>query len=135
TMSLPYADCTIDVVFASSIFLNLPPEEIKNYLSEISHVLKIEGQCLLVYFLWNPSVETLIKSGKTDIKVFYNCAEYKALHNVQKEKAIAHHELNIYNWHGTSKLPISEILYGSWSGSSTESSYHDIVLAKKRAVY
>jgi SAM-dependent methyltransferase len=49
----PFADATYDFVFLISVFSHMLPEDMENYLREITRVLKPEGQCLSSYFLFN----------------------------------------------------------------------------------
>jgi ubiquinone/menaquinone biosynthesis C-methylase UbiE len=129
--TFPYDDNTFDVIFATSVFTHLLPDDARQYLSEIGRVLKIGGKCIITYFLWNPIIDVLIKEKKTDLKIINNCSEYKNITNCYKEKAIAYPESLILQTHDSYKLPILEILYGSWSGNSVDNIYQDIVFSEK----
>jgi ubiquinone/menaquinone biosynthesis C-methylase UbiE len=129
--SLPYENGKFDVVFASSFFLKLSAEEARHYIAEISRVLKVGGCCLVTCFLWNPAIDNLIKSGKTQIKNASNSGEYFNLQNFTHEHAIAYPESQMIQWHEHYKLPIKHILYGNWSGNVAENAHQDLICAHR----
>lgn len=47
----PFKDGSFDMVFLTSIFTHLVPEDAQNYLSEISRLLKPDGVCFCTWFL------------------------------------------------------------------------------------
>ena len=131
TIVFPYEDNTFDFVFSSSLILTLTPDESKQYLHEIFRVLKKGGRCLLSYFLWNNYLDIPIGRSNTDIKRVNNCKDYKVIYNSLRETAIAYQEQQIHDWHVETKLPIAEIIYGNWSGTSDELTCADIILCGK----
>jgi hypothetical protein len=44
---------------------------LKDYLSEMSHVLKTQGKCLITFFLQYEESENLIRSGCSNIDFAY----------------------------------------------------------------
>lgn len=129
---LPYDDGSFDFVYATAIFTHTTPDITKQYLNEISRVLKNNGKCLLIYFLWNPFIDTLTKEGKTSLINIQNHDEYKTINNNLKEQAISFMESSVIDWHNNAKLPISQIIYGHWSGQITGGLYQDVVFAEKK---
>lgn len=130
-VSLPYENETFDFVYTTLLFTHLPPEEVKIYLLEINRVLKKNGKCFLAYFLWNPVIELMYKEGKTDLKTLSNKVDYLSITNILKEEVTAYPEANVINWHELCKLPICEVLYGTWSGNTIDNPYQDIIIAEK----
>ncbi|WP_265132634.1 class I SAM-dependent methyltransferase [Chryseobacterium oranimense] len=51
--TFPYHDAQFDKAFLFSVFTHMQIPEIKRYLSEISRVLKSDGQCLATFFLYD----------------------------------------------------------------------------------
>jgi SAM-dependent methyltransferase len=47
----PFEDDTFDLIFLTSVFTHLVPEDVQNYLSEISRLLKPDGVCFSTWFL------------------------------------------------------------------------------------
>jgi ubiquinone/menaquinone biosynthesis C-methylase UbiE len=62
---LPYDSGSFDFVFLVSVFTHLLPPELRNYLAEVSRVLREDGRCLITYFLLNPESQALIRSERT----------------------------------------------------------------------
>ena len=50
--TFPYPDESFDKVYLFSVFTHMKIEDIQHYLSEISRVLKNEGQCLMTSFTY-----------------------------------------------------------------------------------
>ncbi|GEN73172.1 class I SAM-dependent methyltransferase [Chryseobacterium lathyri] len=53
SFTFPYDELRFDKVFLFSVFTHMQIPEIKRYLSEISRVLKNDGQCLATFFLYD----------------------------------------------------------------------------------
>ncbi|WP_312991199.1 class I SAM-dependent methyltransferase [Chryseobacterium flavum] len=53
--TFPYDKAVFDKVFLFSVFTHMQIPEIKRYLSEISRVMKTDGQCLATFFLYDNS--------------------------------------------------------------------------------
>jgi len=132
-VSFPYGNEEFDVIFSTSVFLHLSIDESRHYLSEINRVLKKGGKCLIVHFLWNPFIENFIKEKRTLIKNVVNSGETKVITNNINETANCFPESIVSQWYEATRLPISEITYGHWSGSSTEPIYQDIILSTKKS--
>jgi len=49
----PYENESFDFIFLTSVFTHILPQDLKNYFSEISRVLKRNGRCLITFFLLN----------------------------------------------------------------------------------
>lgn len=47
----PFEDDTFDLIFLTSVFTHLVPEDVQNYLGEISRLLKPDGICFCTWFL------------------------------------------------------------------------------------
>lgn len=131
-MILPYEDQFFDFVFSTQTFTHTTPDMAKQYLHEISRVLKPNGKCLIIYFLWNPFIDTNIKEGSTNLSNIQTHDEYKTINNQLKEQAISYMESSVIQWHNQSKLPISQIIYGNWSGQNTNGLYQDLIFAEKK---
>lgn len=131
TLRLPFESESIDLVFSTNLLLSLMPEEVKIFLQEISRILKPGGRCAFMCFLWNPFIENTIKDHRSGLKLAENCEKYRIITNIHKEKTIAYSESIINEWIQSSKFHINEIMYGSWSGNSSNNLYQDIIIFKK----
>lgn len=127
----PYKDNAFDVVFLFSVFTHMLPEDIENYLSEISRVLKRNGKCLITYFLINEV--SLALMNKEDFKYIFK--KYRTNNNRKNNKTyedtIAYEESYIRKLYNKNVLKIEQIRYGSWSRRKNILSFQDFVMASK----
>ena len=56
----PYGNESFDVVYLGSVFTHMLPQDLENYLSEISRMLKPGGRCMISYFLLTPETQSRI---------------------------------------------------------------------------
>lgn len=128
-----YADDTFDFIYLTSVFTHMYLEDIKNYLSEISRVLRPGGRCLITFFLINEESKLLIKLGKSSQLLSNQIDDYSYIkdRNVP-ESAIGFKEDHIIAQFKLNSLNIlSPIYYGSWCGRQKFKSYQDIIIAEK----
>lgn len=122
-----------DFVFLTSVFTHMFSDDVENYLSEISGVMKKGARCLITFFLINNESFQLINTGKSSQNFIFKVDEnsFSTSKNI-KESAIAYKESyirNIYDKNGLSI--IDSIYYGSWCSRNDYKSYQDIVIAMK----
>ena len=118
TYRLPYADGEFDLVFLCSVFTHMPAAEVANYLGEISRVLKPGGRCVATYFLLNPDSQLRWEQGKSQLDFRYATANGRLLDAGNPSKAIALDEAWVRAEYRRSRLMVSELTYGTWSGST-----------------
>lgn len=128
----PYADEIFDFVFLGSVFTHMLPEEVENYLSEISRVMKPKGKCLISYFLINKESKKLIENKKSDINFKYQMDNYHTTNLRIPEDVVGYEEPYILDLYEKNSLKIEKpIHYGSWSGRDDYLDYQDMILARK----
>lgn len=128
----PYDDCKFDFIFLTSVFTHMLPCDLENYMSEISRVLKMDGRCLITYFLINQESLAFIGRKKSTIDFEFDLKGYYTANKEKPEAAIAYDEPSIRELHDKYGLNIQEpIRYGGWCGRSKFLSYQDIVISKK----
>ena len=128
----PYEDAAFDFAFLASVFTHMLPEEVDNYLSEISRVLKPGGRCLISYFLLNKESLDLIEEGRSAHDFRFGSGANRFADPERPEFAVAYdegHILGLYEKHGL--LPRGAPGYGSWCGRKEFLSYQDILVAEK----
>lgn len=127
----PFNDGSFDFIFLTSVFTHMLSPELKNYLAEISRVLKPGGRVLITFFLLNE--ESLVYAGGDDSRF---SEEYEGCRVIDKnipEAAIAYEEPFIRDLFIKNKLEITEpIRYGSWCNRKEYLSAQDIVVAIKK---
>jgi SAM-dependent methyltransferase len=128
----PYEDGSFDFVFLTSVFTHMFPDDMNNYLKEISRVMKTGGSCFITMFLLNGESQTLIdsKQSTTDFShVLEGCVTSNPEH---PEDALAFDEGVVRREFTRHRLNIVDpIHFGSWCGREKFVSYQDIVVAKK----
>ena len=111
----PYKDETFDLVFLTSVFTHMMPEDMEHYLSEISRVLKKRGRCMITFFLLNEESAGMMKSGASTIYFKYGNNVYKCETEDAAESAIAYDENYVRSSFNREKLYIREpVYYGNW---------------------
>lgn len=130
--TFPYENDSFDFIFLISVFTHMLPEDVENYLSEISRVIKTGGKCLIAFFLLNPESKKLIEAKSTPMDFRYKRDGYRVVDESKPETAIAYDENLVRMLYKKRGLSVIEpIRYGSWSGRKDYLSFQDIVIAIK----
>jgi SAM-dependent methyltransferase len=116
----PYKRAFFDFVFLASIFTHMNKKDMENYISEVAHVLKKGGKCLITFFIINDaSVKLLVKGSGFDTFT-YNKFNNEFLWTIDGrilELGVAYDEKYIRELYLKSNLKIIEpIYYGNWCG-------------------
>lgn len=125
----PYKDESLDFVLLISVFTHMFPQDVENYFSEITRVLKKNGVCLISYFLSD------VESLKLNRNFKYDFGEYCSVDKELPEAIIALDEGMIRRLYEKYKINIVEpIRYGAWRGGSGPAGvlyFQDVILAQK----
>ncbi len=122
--TFPYKNDFFDFIFLSSVFTHMMPEDIENYFSEISRVLKKGAKCWISFFLLNDKTIEYIKQGRSSLDFRYSYGVYRTVNNKSKEEAVAFDEKYIKSLYEINGLVIREpIVYGSWRSSGEAQDY------------
>lgn len=128
----PYENESFDFVSLISVFTHMLPQDMENYLYEITRVLKRNGRCFITFFLLNKESLQLINVGKSTFDFKYKFGKYRTIDINTPEDAVCYDEafvLDLYEKYG---LTIKKsFYYGSWCGRSNFLSYQDIIIASK----
>ena len=133
SFKFPFDDNTFDFIYLNSVFTHMRTDDVKNYLSEISRVIKSGGKCLITYFLLNDIAKELINNDKSIIKFKYFIDDFMTNDNQNPEEAIAFQEDFILSLYDLNNLEVQlPPYYGSWCSRSEYLSFQDIIVATKR---
>ena len=132
----PYDDSTFDFVFLTSVFTHMLPEDILNYLSEISRVLKPGGRCLITYFILTAASRQAINENKARFEFRHQITPgAHAQYRDRPEEVIAYDEAFLRKEYLQRSLQIAEpIHFGAWSGaplSPAPRHTQDVIVALK----
>jgi ubiquinone/menaquinone biosynthesis C-methylase UbiE len=128
-----YEDDSFNFIFLTSVFTHMYIEDINQYLSEISRVLKPGGRCLITFFLINEKSKSLITSGLSSQNLVHKLDDHSYIKDtIVPESAIGFTEEHIKILFNDNSLRILyPIYYGSWCGRDEFKSYQDIIIAEK----
>jgi len=128
----PYQDGQFDFILLASVFTHMLPDEVRNYLSEISRVLREGGRCWITFFLLNEESRELIQSNQAKIRFSHPDHEFSTAGEAGNESVVAYDEGLIRKLHREEHLGIQEpIRYGSWCGRKNFFGFQDEILAHR----
>jgi SAM-dependent methyltransferase len=130
--TFPFPASTFDLVYLTSVFTHMLPEDMTHYLHEIARVLKQGGRSLITFFLLNPESTMAVEAGKTSPAFPNAFDQYRTFLKDDPEAAIAYSEVFVRELYGSCGLEIVEpIHYGSWCGRTKCLGEHDFIVATK----
>ncbi len=128
----PFEDATFDFVFLTSVFTHMFPEDIDNYMKEISRVLKHKGNCFITFFIINSESKILMAGPKSSYNFQFHGDRFFCAKEHNPEAAIAFEEDYIVSLFKSNGMTIdNSIHYGSWCGRDNYTDFQDIVVATK----
>ncbi len=130
----PFEDNSFDFIFLTSVFTHMLPDEIENYMSEISRVLKKNGTCFITFFLLNEVSLHNISQHLTKFQFKYECQieACRSDHETKPEAVVGYDEEYVQKLFERHSLKIkSPIHFGFWSGRKDFLSFQDIIVAVK----
>lgn len=128
----PYEDHSFDCVVLTSVFTHMMPDDVDNYVGQISRVMRSGGKCLVTFFLVNEDILEKMNRGKTNFIFKHSCGDYLLMDKKVKEANIAYREdflQKLYDKYGLKK---DAVYYGEWSNSDKFVSFQDVVILSKR---
>jgi SAM-dependent methyltransferase len=123
----PFVDQSFEFVLAKSVFTHMLPDQIENYLSQITRLLRTGGRCLVTYFLLNAQSIQLLQQNKSAIDFAYEYDEYRTINQDEKELAVSYDEKFIRKLYGKNGLVVKEPI-----PSLNPDPYQDIIVAIKK---
>ena len=128
---VPFDDASFDLIFLTSVFSHMPPNEIDAYLGEISRVLKPNGRTVITYFVLDDYARRQIAKRRASQPFYHEFDGYLSTSRDTPENTIAIPEQTIRDLYRKHSLEIDQpIVRGSWSGCES-TAYQDVVLAIK----
>ena len=125
----PYADDSFDRIFLTSVFTHMFADDIANYLSEISRVLRPGGQSLITWFLLD---EISRKSQHRVLNFKYEIDPVsRTTVKSNPEAAIAFDIDYVKSLYERSGLSVIDIEPGTWSRPDSPYNLQDLVIAGK----
>ena len=128
----PYPDRSFDFIFLTSVFTHMMPNDMCNYLKEISRLLKDNGRALLTFLLLYKDKKEADAQEKPLRKMgyIYDSEIYCSPSKDNPESAIAYKEEYILNILSKYKLSVVEpVRYGKWTNKD---GLQDMVIVKRQ---
>ena len=128
----PHEDESFDLVFLTSVFTHMLPWDVEHYLSEIARVLRVEGRCLITYFLLNPETLRFMEERKPEVNFWHQRQGYRVMDPTNPEAAVAYEESDIRALYARLGLRVVEPIYlGGWSRRPNWLTGQDLAIAVK----
>ena len=141
TFVFPYDDNKFDFAFAVSVFTHMVPRTTRNYLEQISRVLKPEGRALLTFLILDKPQKTLRKLTCEILKEFlislgstgkwHHHDEYSIISPEKPEAMVAYQEKALPTMLEQYNLQTVKTYYGVWNGREEYLSFQDIMIVRK----
>jgi len=135
TVVFPYPDNTFDLIFLTSVFTHMLPEDMEHYINEIKRVLKPGQTCFATFFLLDSDSENAMNTNAASgRKIFTHHFEtYSLMDKNVKEANVAYRKDYIFGLLRSQGLEISHFFRGSWSGMSAGeiNEHQDVIIFKK----
>jgi SAM-dependent methyltransferase len=129
----PYGNGEFDLVFLTSVFTHMLPDDVTNYLFQIGRVLKPGGRCFATFFLMNPEARELTENG-TGFRFNNRRDHHYLFHSRVREANVAYEEEWLFSeLIEPAGLGIEQVRYGYWPGrpKSTLNNFQDILILRK----
>ena len=131
TYQFPFTDCSFDFVILNSVFTHMLPDAMKNYLSEISRVLRPGGRVYATYFLLNMNSFTKIVTKTAKFNFIHPADGALCVDKNNPELAVAYYEPEIEAEFELRELDIACVRYGRWASPNSLVGGQDVVIATK----
>ena len=130
--TFPFSDNSFHFSFLTSVFTHMLPEQVDNYLKEITRVLKKDGRCLATFFLYDEAILERIQ-GKGAFSFQYDFGHYRLMDETVQSANVAFDIDYLIKMAARHGLQIIDIHHGFWSGlpKSACLNFQDIVIFEK----
>lgn len=128
----PYNNNEFDLVFLFSVFTHMLPQDVDNYISQISRVLKQGGICYATFFIIHEE-NNIPAYGTESFKFKFDKGDHVLFDNNVKEANVAYKELPLKQMLERNQFVIEKFHYGYWSGKDKNQclNFQDIVILRK----
>jgi SAM-dependent methyltransferase len=129
----PFEDQEFDVVYAGFTFSHMLPDDLENYISETSRVLRKGGRFLATFYLLDEVSRASIRRGTALHPFLHERESFSSEREDVPEARLAHEEKFVLSLYERHRLRLRcPIRYGRWSGrgSSVDDPGPDLVVAE-----
>jgi SAM-dependent methyltransferase len=130
TLTFPYNRDTFDCAMLLSVFTHMLPGGVRNYLHELSRVLKPGGRAFITALLLNDESIRGIEAATSVFPLRHKLGDCRVTDPKFPETTIAIPERAALGWCSESGLKLT-IMYGSWPGRRDRETIHDSLVIEK----
>jgi SAM-dependent methyltransferase len=129
----PFPSNNFDFVIMTSVFTHLLPDEVRNYLAEISRTLVSGGRCFATFFALDDVAKANLRSGKASLNIVHELTRDCFVENPEvPENAVAYDYSALSGMIADAGLSVEQVHWGKWSARSKFLSYQDVFLLRKK---
>lgn len=134
----PYEDAAFDFALATSLFTHMLPSGFANYAHEIARTVRSGGTLFATFFLLDDLVLARQGRGATKIDLRHELFEpgtgigYRAMSRRTPETAVGLDAVFVGGTLAEAGFDVEAVHRGSWASVEADSSYQDIVIARRR---
>lgn len=112
----PFPDRTFDFIFLASVFTHMMPDEVEQYLHEITRLLTPGGRCVESYFLLNDDTRAGVEAGRSfmSFRISHPSGVCLLHDRAVPEAAVAYDEEFVRRLHDQAGLHIHDVRRGRW---------------------
>ena len=133
TYRFPYPDASFDFAIATSVFTHLLPSGARNYLSEVSRVLRPGGRAFMTFFLLSDESQRSIDQGTSKFEFMHDCGTHRVIDPQVPEAAVALPESDVMRWLEDCGMKVVDpVYYGSWSGRNKMLTGQDVIVGVRQ---
>lgn len=132
-LKFPYENDAFDLVFLTSVFTHMLPNDVENYISEINRVLKKNKNCFATFFIIDDeSAKSMKENGAKNFP--FDMGNYSLMNKSVKEANVAYKKTYIINLLESYNFEVTNFIRGNWSGieNSPLNEHQDIIIFKKK---
>ncbi len=112
----PFPDHVFDFILLSSVFTHMLPDQVEQYVAEISRLLKPSGVCVASYFLLNDESRAGVEAGRSfmTFDVLHPSGVCRLHNEAVPEAAVAFEETFVREIHQRAGLRPRDLRRGRW---------------------
>ncbi|NOQ26143.1 MAG: methyltransferase domain-containing protein [Bacteroidales bacterium] len=129
-IKFPYQDNSFDLIILTSVFTHMLPDDVENYLQEISRVLKSSGKCFCTFFILSKE----LKNTNSSFNFAFNKGNYSLMDEKVPEANVAYKNDYLNTIISNAGLKVKSEHFGYWSGKqkSESLSFQDVLILEKQ---
>jgi SAM-dependent methyltransferase len=131
----PFDDNSFDIVFASSVYTHMLPDEVANYLRESRRLLPRDGRAIATFFVIDEVALDQINRGRSVYRFDHRRAGCWVEHDDCPEHVVAYEKSHLEQMIASCGFDIVHHLPGSWCGRIDGYAYQDIYVLQPETTW